>query len=169
MIFVPNNDNFQLLSEEGRKVTFQDLLPFFSIKKKFTKLCTIAAVSNFVINSNKAKEKQPKPLALSRRKSLVSCFNMQKMHILCLASFSFCYSNIMVYWENCPCLNSFSPPHFRPPGLGIWQYLEAFLSSDLWCSSWCYNWLALWVLPSIKHGDSTSYALKHLSSFQLFA
>jgi len=59
---VPNNENFQLLSEEDRKLMFQVLLPLFIIEKKFTKLCTIAAVSNFVINSNKAKEKQQKPL-----------------------------------------------------------------------------------------------------------
>lgn len=46
-MFVPSNDVFQLMREEGGKLSFQFLLPFSSIKKKFTDLCTITAFSNF--------------------------------------------------------------------------------------------------------------------------
>lgn len=47
-MFVPNDDDLQLLSAKGRKLSFQVLLPFFSIKKKCTKLCVISVVGNFV-------------------------------------------------------------------------------------------------------------------------
>ena len=133
-MFVPNNDDFQLMSEEGRKLTFQVLLPFFSIKKRSQSFVQFLLLVTLSVNSNKAKEKQQKPFTLSRRKSSVSCFNTSRRCIYCVWHlFHSCYSKIMVYQENYPwnCLNSFSSPQFRPAGLGIWQYLEASLSSDL--------------------------------------
>lgn len=110
--------------------------------QSFVQLLLLVTLS---VSSNKAKEKQQKPLTLSRRKSSISCFNTCRRCIYSVwHHYNFWYSKIVVYQENYPwnCFNSFIPSQFRSGGLGIWQYIEAALSSDLWCSSWCHNWLA---------------------------
>lgn len=135
-MFVPSNDDFHLTSEEGRKLTFQVLLPFFSVKEKnsqsFAQFLLLVATLSFT--SSEAKERQQKALTLSKKKS---CFNTSRRCIYCAwHHYHYYYSKIMVHQKNYlqNCLSSFRQPQARPAGLGIWQYFEVSFSSDL-CSS----------------------------------
>lgn len=85
-MFVPSNDDFQPMSE-GRKLAFQALLLFFSVKGKkksqsFAQFLLLVATLSFT--SSEVKERQQKALTLSRRKSSVSCFNTSRRCIYCV-------------------------------------------------------------------------------------